>query len=194
MSRLQVLLAQPRLALGALVSLALATAAVAGSGADFTAASANPANTFATGTLAMVNSKAGAAILTAADLEPSGAAATGDVDIQNSGSLSGTFTLVRGAISDSDAAHPLSAKLNVSVTDCGLFAAATPPACGDGDDVTKYAGTLADMGTAGHAVSSMGDFAGADKRRYRFAVSLDGSADDAYQGGTASVELNWVAN
>jgi hypothetical protein len=194
MSRLQVLLAQPRLALGALASLALATAAVVGAGADFTAASANPANTFATGTLAMVNSKAGAAILTAADLEPAGAAATGDVDIENSGSLSGTFTLVRGAISDSDAANPLSAKLNVSVTDCGLFAGATPPACGDGDDVTKYTGTLADMGTAGHAVSSMGDFAGADKRRYRFSVSLDGSADDAYQGDTASVELNWVAS
>jgi hypothetical protein len=46
MSRLRVLLSQPRLALGALLTLLLAAGAVVGSGADFTASSANPSNTF----------------------------------------------------------------------------------------------------------------------------------------------------
>ena len=57
MSRLQVLAANPRLALGALVTLLLAAGAVVGSGADFTASSANPSNTFSSGTLTIGNSK-----------------------------------------------------------------------------------------------------------------------------------------
>jgi hypothetical protein len=193
MSRLQVLVGQPKMALGALVTLALAASAVVGSGADFNAASANPANTFATGTLSMVNSSAGSAVLTAAGLRPGGAVATGDVDIANSGSLSGTFALARGAVNDSDAVNPLSAKLNVTVDDCGVFTGATPPVCGDGDDVTKYSGTLAEMGTTGHEVSSMGAYAAGDKHRYHFTVAVDGTATNVYQGDTSSVQLDWTA-
>src|SRR5919205_4095261 len=70
MSRLQILAAQPRMAAGALVTLLLAAGAVVGSGADFTASSANPANTFATGTLSMDNSRAGSAVLSASGLKP----------------------------------------------------------------------------------------------------------------------------
>jgi hypothetical protein len=194
MSRLQVLMAQPRLALGALLTLLLAAGAVIGSGADFTAASANPANTFSTGTLSMVNSKAGAAVLTASNLRPAATATPGTVDIENSGSLSGTFVLSRGSITDSDAGNPLSGKLNLTIVDCGLYAGSTAPTCGDGDDVTKYAGTLADMGTPGHTVSSLGTFAGGDKRKYLFTVGLDGTASDAYQGGSSSVEFDWNAS
>jgi hypothetical protein len=168
----------------------VAAGAVVGSGADFTAASANPSNTFSTGTLSMVNSKSGSAVLTASNLKP-GNSATGDVDIQNTGTLSGAFTLVRGTISDSDSANPLSAKLNVTVEDCGVFAGATPPVCGDADDVTKYSGTIADMGTAGHPVSALGAFAGSEKHRYHFSVALDTSAGDAYQGDTSSVQFDW---
>jgi hypothetical protein len=193
MSRLSVLAAQPRMALGALFTLLLAAGAVVGSGADFTASSANPANTFATGTLSMVNSNAGSAVLTASGLRP-GNSAAGTVDIQNSGSLSGTFALVRGAMTNSDAVNPLTGKLNVTVDDCGTFAGATPPICGDGDDVTKYSGTVADMGTSGHEVASLGTFAGSEKHRYHFSVALDGSAGNAYQGDTADVVFDWNAS
>ena len=148
MSRLSLLASQPKLALGALLTLLLAAAAVVGSGADFTATSANPSNTFASGTLTIGNSKEGTAILTASNMRPGAAATIGTVDIQNTGSLSGVFTLSRTAPVDSDSANPLSAKLNVTVVDCGAFAGSTAPTCGDGDDVTKYsAGTLAQMGT-----------------------------------------------
>jgi hypothetical protein len=194
MSRLHVLMAQPRLALGALLTLLLATGAVIGSGADFNAASANPANTFSTGTLSMVNSKAGAAVLTASNLRPGATPTPGTVDIQNSGSLSATFVLSRGSISDSDASNPLSGKLNLTIVDCGLYTGSTAPTCGDGDDVTKYSGALADMGTAGHPVSSLGTFAGGEQRRYLFNVGLDGTAGDAYQGDSSSVEFDWNAS
>src|SRR5687768_9659321 len=108
MSRLQVLVGQPKLALGALLTLLLAAGAVVGSGADFTAASANPANTFAAGTLSIVNSKEGVAVLSAGNLRPDGPSASGTVDIENDGSLSGDFTLSRTAPVDSDATYPLS--------------------------------------------------------------------------------------
>jgi spore coat-associated protein N len=188
-SRLRILAAQPRLALGALLTLLLAAGAVVGSGADFTASSANPSNTFAAGTLTMVNSKDAVAVLTASNLRPGEAAQTGTVDIRNSGSLAGDFTLTRGALSNSDGANPLAAKLNVTVIDCGLFSGGTAPTCGDGDDATRYTGTLADMGT-----SALGSYAAGAERRYRFEVALDGTAGNAYQGDSATVEFDFNAS
>jgi spore coat-associated protein N len=193
MSRLRVLAANPRLALGALLTLLLAAGAVVGSGADFTASSANPSNTFASGTLSIVNSKEGTAVLSASGLRPTGSA-VGTVDIENTGSLSGAFTLSRTTPVDSDSSNPLSAKLNVTVVDCGTFSGATPPACGNGDDVTKYtAGTLAQMSTTGHLISALGTYAANEKHRYQFTVTLDASADNAYQGDSSSVEFDFNA-
>ena len=194
MSRLHVLVSQPRLALGALLTLLAAAGAVVGSGADFTATSANPANTFASGTLSIQNSKEGVAVLAASDLRPAGPAATGDVDIENDGSLSGAFTLARSAPVDSDAVNPMSAKVNVTVTDCGAFAGSTAPTCGDGDDVVKYSGgTLAQMGQPGHEIDALGTFDPGAKHRYRFSVALDGSAGNAYQGGSSTVQFDFNA-
>ena len=193
MSRLRLLAANPRLALGALLTLLLAAAAVVGSGADFTASSANPSNTFAAGTMTILNSKEGTAVLSATNLRP-GNSAVGTVDIQNSGSLSGAFTLSRTTPVDSDASNPLSGKLNLTVVDCGTFVGATPPTCGDGDDVTKYgSGTVAQMGTGGHTVSALGTYAASEKHRYQFTVVLDTSAGNVYQGDTSSVEFDWNA-
>jgi hypothetical protein len=193
MSRLRFLAANPRLALGALLTLLLAAAAVVGSGADFTASSANPANTFSAGTLSILNSKEGTAVLTASNLRP-GNSSTGTVDIQNTGGLSGAFTLSRTAPVDSDGSNPLSGKLNLTVIDCGTFVGATAPTCGDGDDVTKYgSGTIAQMGTTGHLVTALGTYAADEKHRYQFTVQLDSSAGNAYQGDTSSVEFDWNA-
>ncbi|HEX5620959.1 MAG TPA: hypothetical protein VFX51_21230 [Solirubrobacteraceae bacterium] len=187
MSRLRVLAANPRLALGALLTLLLAAGAVIGSGADFTASSANPSNTFASGTLSMVNSKQGTAVLSATNLRPTGSA-NGTVDIENTGSLSGAFTLSRTAPVDSDSSNPMSAKLNLVVVDCGTFTGATPPTCGDGDDATKYTGTLAAMGT-----TALGTYNANVKHRYQFTVTLDGTAGNAYQGDSSSVQFDFNA-
>jgi hypothetical protein len=187
-SRLRILASQPRLALGALLTLLLAAGAVAGSGADFTASSANPSNTFAAGTLSIVNSKEGQAALSASNLRPGEASQTGIVDIRNSGSLDGAFTLVRGTVSNSDGANPLAAKLNVTVVDCGTFSGGTPPTC-DGGDPVRYTGTVADMGT-----SSLGTYAAGAEHRYQFEVALDASAGNAYQGDSATVRFDFNAS
>jgi hypothetical protein len=188
MSRLLVLASQPRMALGALLTLALAVGAVIGSGANFTASSANPTNTFTAGTLTMSNSKAGAAVLTASNMRPGDPASTGTVDIKNTGSLSGAFTVSRSALTDSDGGNPMSAKLNLTIVDCGVFAGATPPTCGDGDDVSRYSGTLSAMPSR-----ALGTFAGGAEHRYEFSVALDGSAGDAYQGDSSSATFDWNA-
>ena len=189
MSRLKVLASQPRLALGALLTMLLAAGAVVGSGADFTASSANPANTFASGTLSILNSNEGTAVLSASNLRPAGTPAVGVVDIENTGSLSGDFTLSRSTPVDSDAGNPLSGKLNITVVDCGTFSSGTP-ACGDGDDDVRVSGgTIAGMGT-----TSLGTYAAGDKHRYRFTVQLDGTAGDAYQGGDSEVEFDFNAS
>jgi spore coat-associated protein N len=192
MTRLQVVVSQPRLALGALFTLLLATAAIVGSGADFTAATANPSNAFSSGALTMSNSKSGAAILTASNLKPGGPAQTGTVDIGNTGTLSGDFALSRGAISDTGSTSPLSDKLNLVVKDCGTFASGTP-VCGDADDSVAYTGVLSGLNTAGSPLA-LATFAAGDKHKYQFAVSLDSSAGNAYQGGTSTVEFDWTAS
>ena len=179
----------PKRRLGALAALLAAGAVAVGSGANFNATSANPSTTFATGTLAIDNSKEGAAIFTSAtDMRPGDPARTSTVDIQNAGTLSGNFTVTRGTPVDSDNANPLSGKLDVKVVDCGTFASGTPTC--DGSDPVKYTGTLAAMSSA----VSLGNWAGGEKHRYEFDVDVDSSATNAYQGDSSTVTFTWNAS
>lgn len=186
MAHLRFFARHPRRTLGALATVLAAVGVVVGSGANFTASSANPSNTFSSGTLSIGNSS-NSAILTASNLRP-GDSSTGTVDIQNTGSLSGTFSLSRGTPSNSDATNPLSDKLNVTVVDCGAWSGSTPATC-DGADPEKYSGTLSAMSSA----VALGTFAADEKHRYRFTVGFDSSAGDAYQGDSSTVQFTWNA-
>jgi hypothetical protein len=190
MSRLSVLVSRPRRTLAALATVLVAVGITAASGADFTATSANADTTFATGTLTIENSKAAQAIFAStSDMRPGDPARKGEVDIKNTGSLSGAFKLRRGTVVDNDAMYKLSTKLDLVVTDCGSFASGTP-ACGDGDDVAKYTGTIAAMSSD----VALGTFAGNEKRRYEFSVTVNTSADNNYQGKTSLVPFSWTAS
>jgi spore coat-associated protein N len=185
LTRLQALASRPKRTLGVLAAVLAAVGVAVGSGANFSAQSANPSNTFAAGTLSMANSQSGA-ILTASGMKP-GDSANGTVDIENTGSLSGTFSLSRSALNDSDGSNPMSDKLNVVVKDCGNFSSGTPTC--DGGDPNVYSGTLGSMGGS-HA---LGTFAGGEKHRYQFAVTFDGSAGNAYQGDSSTATFQWDA-
>jgi Camelysin metallo-endopeptidase len=191
MSRFKILAANPRRSLAALATVLVAVGVTGASGANFNAASANPSNTFTAGTLSMSNSLPGAAILTASNLRPGDAVAPGVVDIANTGSLTSPFVLSKGTVVDTLSAGLMSSKLNLKVVDCGDFASGTPT-CAAGAPVI-YAGTIADMGTPGHAVAPLGSFAGGVKHRYEFSVDFDGSADDTFQGGKSVVQFLWNA-
>jgi hypothetical protein len=189
MSRLSVLVSRPRRTLAALATVLVAVGITAASGADFTATSANADTTFATGTMQITNSRAGQAVLAStADMRPGDPARTGTVDITNAGSLSGTFTLQRGTIVDSDGSNPLSTMLDLVLTDCGDFSSGTP-SCGDGDDQVKYTGTVAAMSSA----VGLGNWAAGEKHKYQFSVSVNTSAGNAYQGDTSTVPFTWNA-
>jgi spore coat-associated protein N len=176
----------PLRALGALIALVAAVAVAVGSSASFTASSANPSNTFAAGTLTILNSKEGLAVLTASNMKP-GNSANGTVDVQNTGSLSGVFTLSRSGIVDSDAGNPMSAMLDLVVKDCGDFSGG-PPTCDAGDPV-KYTGTIAAMGS-----TALGTFAANEQHRYQFVVTFNSGANNAYQGDSSSVQFDWDAS
>jgi len=176
--------------LGSLAVLVAATGVVAGSGANFTAQSANPNNSFSAGTLSILNDKENAAILTASNMKPGAAATTGVVDITNTGSLAGDFTLSRSNVTNTDAGNPMSAKLNLVVKDCGEWPnTSTVEPCGDGDDTTVYSGTVDGMSSA----QTLGNFSANEKHRYEFSVQLDASATDAYQGDGSTVRFDWAA-
>ena len=193
MARIAFLFKQPKRALGALAVLVAATSVVVGSGANFTASSANPSNSFATGSLSIENEKEGVAILTASNMKPGGTAAVGTVDIRNTGTLSGTFTLARSAPADSDGSNPLSGKLNLVIKDCGVWPdPTTVEPCGDGDDTTIYGAPTATLSAMSSPVA-LGSYAANEKHRYEFTVQLDASASDAYQGDNTSVAFNWSA-
>ena len=193
MGRIAFIIKQPKRMLGALAVLVAATGVVIGSGANFTATSANPGNSFATGSLSIENSMNNAAILTASGMKPGDPATVGTVDIRNTGSLSGVFTLSRSAPVDSDAGNPLSTKLNLVVKDCGAWPdPTTVEPCGDGDDTTIYGASTATIAGMSSPVA-LGTFAANAKHRYEFSVALDSSAGDAFQGDTSTVQFNWDA-
>ncbi|HYU61291.1 MAG TPA: TasA family protein [Solirubrobacterales bacterium] len=186
MERIEILIQQPKRTIGVLAAVLLAVAVAVGSGANFTAQTANPGNTFASGTLTMSNSKDNVAILTAANMKP-GDTASGTVDIQNTGSLSGVFSLSRTNLTNSDAINPMSQKLDLVVKDCGDFSAGTPTC--DAGDPEKYNGTLDAM----TAAIALGTYASNEKHRYEFTATFNSSAGDVYQGDSTSARFQWDA-
>ena len=176
----------PRTLLLGLGTIGLAAAVTVGSGADFTSTSANPSNIFTAGTLTHFNSKAGAAILTASLMRP-GDTASGTVDIQNTGSLSGNFSLAKTVSAETAG---FASKLTIVITDNG------DPSCvvSCPAPVGVYSGTVAAMGS-----QALGSFAAGATHRYSFVVTFPATgaagagADNAYQGATATVLYTWTA-
>jgi hypothetical protein len=180
-----------------LAALALGLCAVGlavGSGADFFARTANPSNVFSAGSLSMQNSKDGTAILDAAGMKPGAAPKTGVVDIQNTGSISGRFSLSRDQLTNTDVNNDnptqFAAKVAVGVVDCGKFATTNgpygpvdiTPTCGDQDDQTLSLGSLA----AQNGEIALGTYEPGEKHRYDFEASLDQSVGNEYSGDGSS--------
>jgi spore coat-associated protein N len=191
-SRLSALAAHPRRTVGALAVVLAAVGITVGSGANFTAKAANPANTFTAGTLSIDNSRgngsSATAILSAPNLKP-GDTAGGAVDIQNAGSVAGAFTLSSSSPSDSTGVSLLG-QLEVRIEDCGAYVNGTAPTCG-----SATSKVLTTTGTKLNAVGSidLGSFGGSEKHRYKFDVTLPSSTSDSYQGKTASIAFDWDA-
>jgi hypothetical protein len=193
-SRLSALAAHPRRTVGALAVVLAAVGITVGSGANFTARAANPANTFTAGTLGIDDSKgngsSATAILSAPNLKP-GDSAPGTVDIQNTGSVAGTFTLSTSSASDSTGVSLLG-ELDVRIEDCGAYTTVngtlTAPACGSGRVLSASNAKLNGVGPI-----DLGSFAAGEKHRYKFDVTLPQSTDNTFQAKSASIAFVWDA-
>jgi hypothetical protein len=185
---------RPKRTLGTLALGLCALGVAIGSGADFTAQTANPSNTFSAGSLSMDNSKNGSAIFAPTNMRPGGPAQTGVVDIKNTGSVDGAFTLSRDELTSTDGGvaspTPFATKINVKIVDCGKFTiwygpygpVPVTPTCGDADDSSVYDGTLAGE----NADLELGTYRPGDQHRYQFGGSLDASAGNEYFDDGAS--------
>jgi spore coat-associated protein N len=159
-----------------LAILILAVSVVIGSGANFTATSANAGNAFAAGTLTMSNDKAPGAILTATLMRP-GTVVSGTVTISNTGDVPGQFSFTKTAVVD---AGGLGAKLDLVITE-----GAAP----------IYSGKLdSAMGTI-----SLGIWQPATPHTYTFTVTWPNNAptsdvsDTALMGKTCTYRFDWSA-
>jgi spore coat-associated protein N len=164
----------PRRVLVGLLTVIVAAAAAVGSGADFSSHSANPTNTFASGTLLQSNSRNGVAIVTGSNLKP-GDVRTGEVTITNTGSLAGTFKL-----SESNATNPFGGgDMTMKI-----------------DDVTGQKTTNLYSGDIGKAPAegiNLGNFAAGEARTYRFTATFNKEAPNSDQGKVAKADYEWDA-
>jgi hypothetical protein len=171
--------ASPRKVVAALCVLMLAAMMAVASGASFTSTSANAGNVVATGVMTHTNSKPGA-ILTIDNLMP-GHSDHGTVTLTNTGDADGLFTLSKSNVVNSDGTHPLSAKLDLVVTDTTT-----------GD--TVYTGKVGNM-----PASPAGTIAPGASHTYDFVVTFpDGgkpasatSGDNVFQDASVTVDYAW---
>jgi hypothetical protein len=180
-SRLSALAAHPRRTIAALAVVLAAVGITVGSGANFTASAANPTNTFTAGTLG-IGSSSSSALFTATNLKP-GDTVPGTVDIQNTGSLAGTFSLSTSHVTDASA---LLGQLDLKIEDCGLWNGATQPTC-SGTNII-YNAKAGSVGTV-----NLGSFAASAKHRYKLDVTVPTAISNTFQGASATVQFDWTA-
>ena len=183
MSRISFLRSNPKKTLGALATVLAATALIGGTGASFSAHSANPANVFTAGVLQHSNSKAGSAVLSITKMKP-GDTQSGTVTLTNTGDIVGTFGLTKSALVDTAGQNGgvLSGRLDVEITDTG-------------SNTVVYTGKVGAMGAL-----ALGTYAAGEAHTYRFAVSFpdagtaasDTTGDNAFKGSTLSVQYDFA--
>jgi spore coat-associated protein N len=198
MSRFAFMARRPKRTLAVLALLLVAIAVTVGSGAQFTAQTANPTNTFTAGTLQMTNSANGTAIFTSPPLWKPADSRTGLVDIQNTGTLNGNFVLSTSNITGS---VPLSNVLRVQIDDCGDWTGpgfTTPPTCTLPTMQTIYtSGTIS--GLSGLSTPGTGPgqtYVPNEKRRYFITVTWPNgtpAVDNPLQGTSTAFDFVWSA-
>lgn len=164
----------PKSALAALLTALVAVVAAVGSGADFSSHSANPANTFSSGSLLQSNSKSGVAIVTGSNLKP-GDVRSGEVTIANTGSLAGTFKLAETNASNAFGAGDMTLKID-DVTGSKV--------------VSVYSGDIGKVAAEG---IGLGSYAAGEAHTYRFTATFSKEAPNSDQGKVAKADYEWDA-
>jgi len=173
MKRMKFLFGQRRMqVLLTLAVLLLAVSVVIGSGANFTATSANASNIFSTGTLSMSNTPTGMSV-TVSKMIPD-QTTSGTVIIKNTGDVSGTFYLEPVTITGET--KSFASKLHLVIND-------------GSEDI--YTGTL-----GGLTQKNLGVWVPNAQKTFTFTVSFPNTTaggENAYMGATATAAFDWTA-
>jgi spore coat-associated protein N len=159
-----------------LTLLGAAVRTVAFSGAGFVFKTSNPGNGGAAGSVTFTNSKEGVAILSVANIYPGQAAQSGTVVLTGGGTFTGTYTLSKVSLTDSPSTPPLSAALNLSITNTSTGG-------------SFYNGALGSFSSA-----ALGTIAPGATLSLTFAITFPtGGATATLQGATTTMTLRFVA-
>jgi hypothetical protein len=163
------------LSLLVLALLAVTLQSLVYSGASFTATSSNAASVFTAGSLSHTNSQAGLVVLDASCLRP-GVSKEGTVTITGGGTLTGAYSLTKGAVVDTSAGGLLSRTLVLLVQEVGAPA-------------PVYQGSISGWTTG----IALGAIAPGASRTYLVRLTYPaGAADSALDGTSLSIPLTFA--
>ena len=177
-----------KLGLSAALIAAAGTMLGVGSFAAWTASTANPNNSFATGSLHMSNNAGNCtdssgtctAILTATGMKPGGTPVTGTVKVVNTGSLAGIYSL-SAAETATPVANTVCTHMDLTVTDEAAN--------------TVYNGTIDGLVLTGpKALTADNPFAASTgNHTFTFSVNLDATSPNSEQNATCTAAFTWTA-
>ena len=159
--------------------------------AAFSSTTTNPTNNWTAGTVALTDDDSNTAMFTASALKPG---ATGEkcIAVTSSGNLASTVKLYATTYSTTGA---LGSYIDLVIQEGsgGSFSSCT----GFTSAATNFTGTLAAFAAAntnfGNGLSSWAPAPGTVTRTFRIAYTINTSAPNSAQGGTAAAGLTWEA-
>jgi hypothetical protein len=145
------------------------------SGAKFSNASSNPGAAFTGGTMSLVNSRDGSAVLSATGLAP-GASVNGTLTLTDQGNLTAGVTLTRTSLTDTPSGAALSSVLTLTIADI------------TGTTQTLYSGTM-----SGFSSVILSPLTAGETRTYRFTVAFPtASATSNQQNASTSMTVRFT--
>ncbi|HXR42071.1 MAG TPA: hypothetical protein VN738_06650 [Acidothermaceae bacterium] len=172
-----------------------------GSYAAFNATTQNTTNTWGSGTMTLTNNGGGAtysgstsATFGGTNLKPGDSNGTGTcLTVKSTGSIAGAMHLYLSSLADSSPS--LAGKLNLTIT-AGVPASDVQSNCTGFPTTgvsTVYSGTLAAMPAtyAASAGTNVAVASGTVLEAYKLVWTFDSTADNTYQGKTATAAFTW---
>jgi len=161
----------------------------------FSATTANPSSNWATGSVALADDDANTAMFSASNLKP-GSTGSRCIAVTSTGSLPSAVKLYGTGSATTNA---LSSWINLTITQgtggsFGSCTGFTPQASG----ASVFTGSLASFASTATGYSTgLGNWtptgSGSDTRVFQVSYTLDPTAPNSTQGGTASVGFTWEA-
>ncbi|WP_375400807.1 TasA family protein [uncultured Amnibacterium sp.] len=160
---------------------------------SFSATTSNSSNTWAAGTV-VLNNDSSTAMFSATGLKP-GSTATKCIAVTSTGSLASAVKLYGSSYTTTNG---LGSALNLTITQgTGATTSSCSGFVADTSNSSVYTGTLAGFSAATSFSNGLGTWTptgtASETKAYRFVYTVDPSAANSVQGGTAAIGFTWEA-